>query len=433
VTRRGADDVAPAQAGLAHMTAALLEQGTTTMGAEALSDAFAAIGAQHGAAMDWDSGGAYVKVLGPQLPRAIELLAEVVQRPAFSQDEIDRWRARRLAEIRSERDSPRVVAGMVTARAVFGDAHPYGRPLTGLESTVTGLTREQVLQFYGSHFVPSESAIVVAGDVTLAQLRPLLQRTFGAWRPTPASPAAARAPVADAPALAPRVLLVDRPRSPQSVVILAAPGAPRSDRDFARIQVGNAILGEVFSSRINMNLREQHAYTYGARSRFAFRRGRGPFTAGGAMITRHTAAAASEILAEIRRIREGDVTADELTTARTAIVEGFRAQFATAEGTADAVSDLFVYGLPNDELVRYPRAIEGVTQRDVRRVLTERVDPARLSLVVVGDRAAVGGSLEALQRGSVIVTDHEGTPVSGGAATQPATADGGAPGADASR
>ncbi|MFO0562081.1 MAG: pitrilysin family protein [Polyangiales bacterium] len=414
VTRRGGDDVPVEQAGIAHMTASLLEQGTASLGAEQLSDAFAAIGAQHATAMEWDSGGAYVKVLAPQFGRAVELLADVIQHPAFANDEIERWRARRLADIRAERDSPRVVAGMVMARAVYGDAHPYSRPLTGVESSVRAITRDQVIQFYRSHFVPQDSALVIAGDITLAQLRPMIERSFGQWRQeAPATPLAATRPaVPAAPAGPTRVWVVDRPRAPQSMVYFASEGVARNNADFERIQVGNAILGEVFSSRINLNLREAHAYTYGARSRFAFRRGAGPFTAGGAMITRHTAAAATEILNEVRRIRESDVTADELTTARTAIVEGFRAQFATAEGTADAVSDLFVYDLPDSFVASYPRNVERVNARDVRRVLTERLDPAKLHLVVVGDRAAVSDGLDALRRGPIEVRDHEGAAVS---------------------
>jgi zinc protease len=148
------------------------------------------------------------------------------------------------------------------------------------------------------------------------------------------------------------------------------------------------------------------------------------------MITRHTAAAATEILNEVRRIRESDVTPDELTTARTAIVEGFRAQFATAEGTADAVSDLFVYSLPDSFVAGYPRNVERVSARDVRRVLTERLDPAKLHLVVVGDRAAVSEGLDALRRGPVEVRDHEGAPVS---ATTDSAPRANAQGADAGR
>jgi predicted Zn-dependent peptidase len=413
VTRRGGDDVPVEQAGIAHMTASLLEQGTTSLGAEQLSDAFAAIGAQHATTMEWDSGGAYVKVLAPHFERAVELLADVIQHPAFANDEIERWRARQVAEIRAARDSPRVVAGTVIARAVYGDAHPYSRPLTGVESSVRAITRDQVVQFYRSHFVPQDSALVIAGDITLAQLRPMLERSFGQWRQeAPATPlAAVRPAVPAAPSGPARVWLVDWPRAPQSMVYFASEGVARNNADFERIQVANAILGEVFSSRINLNLREAHAYTYGARSRFAFRRGAGPFTAGGAMITRHTADAATEILNEVRRIRESNVTADELTTARTAIVEGFRAQFATAEGTADAVSDLFVYDLPDSFVASYPRNVERVTARDVRRVLTERLDPAKLHLVVVGDRAMVSEGLDALRRGPIELRDHEGAAV----------------------
>jgi len=424
ITRRGGDDVPVEQAGIAHMTASLLEQGTSTLGAEQLSDAFAAIGAQHATSMDWDSGGAYVKVLAPHFARALELLADVVQRPAFADDEIERWRARRLAEIRAERDSPRMVAAIVAARAVYGDTHPYSRPITGVESSVRSITRDQVIQFYRSHFVPQDSALVIAGDITLAQLRPLVERSFGPWRQqAPTTPIASpRPPVPPAPSSPARVWLVDRPRAPQSMVLFACEGVARNNPDFERIQVANAILGGVFSSRINLNLREAHAYTYGARSRFAFRRGAGPFTAGGAMITQHTAAAASEILNEVRRIRESDVTADELISARTAIIEDFRARFATVEGTADVVSDLFVYNLPDRFITDYPRNIERVDARDVRRVLTERLDPAKLHLIVVGDRAAVSEGLAALGRGPIELRNHEGAPVTA-TASESATAE----------
>lgn len=179
----------------------------------------------------------------------------------------------------------------------------------------------------------------------------------------------------------------------------------------------NAILGGIFSSRINLNLREQHGYTYGARSSFALRRGVGPFTAGGAIITAHTADAVREILSEIERMRSTNVSSAELTTAQTAIIEGFRAQFATTEATADAVSEVFVHRLAADEFVRLPRDIQRVRIADVRAIATSMITPARLNVVVVGDRATVAPMLEGLSRGAVTLLDNEGAPASATAPT----------------
>lgn len=185
VSRRGADDVPTAQSGVAWMTAALLEQGTTTLSAEALSDAYAAIAAQHGSSVDWDSAEVSVRVLPSNAPRAMELLADQVQRPAFAPEEIERLRTRRLAAIRAEKDSPRAVAAIVGARVLYGNDHPYSRPVNGVEGTIRGLTREQVVNYYRAHYVPNDCALVVTGAITMSELRPLAVRLFGSWRQRP--------------------------------------------------------------------------------------------------------------------------------------------------------------------------------------------------------------------------------------------------------
>jgi predicted Zn-dependent peptidase len=441
VTRHAADDVAPAQSGLAWMTSELLEQGTTRRNAEALSDAYAAIGAEHDTGVDWDSAGVSIKVLAPRFGQALDLLAEQVQQPAFSQTEIDRLRTRRLANLRAERDSPPAVASMLTARLLYGDEHPYSRPVAGFEQSIRAISRQQIQEFYQSHYVPADSALVVTGDITVEQLRPLVERTFGQWHGAAGTTATStQAPLrAGPPAVTagpPRVWLVDRPHAAQSSIVLSMPGAARSDPNFAKLEVANTILGGMFSSRINMNLREAHAYTYGARSRISFRRGVGPFSAGGAMITRHTANAAQEILNEVRRMRERNVTAEELRTAQTKLIEAMRANFASVEGTAALVSNLFVYGLPLSQLTDYPASVQRVTRQDVR-AMSQRWDTARLNLVVVGDRAAIEEGLVALRRGAIELRDPDGnpvipaptptsTPTTASAATTASTADAGA-------
>ncbi len=406
VTRRGGDDVAVSRAGLASFVGVLLETGTATRSSLEVSDAYAALGAEHSTWMSWDSGGAAMKVLAPNFEPALGVMADVILHPAFAPDEIERARARRLASLQQEADSPRTLATNLAVRTVYGDAHPYGRSLTGTDVTVRAITREDIQRFYASHFVPADFALVVVGDITRAAVTPVLQHAFGDWH---ARAAAARPPARPAAfGRGPRIFLTDRPHAPQSAVLLAHAGVPRTSRDYAPLVVMNSILGGMFSSRINLNLRETHAYTYGAGSSFTFRHGAGPFTVGGAIVTVNTADAVHEILVEMSRIRRDDVTPDELAAARARITESLPARFETTDQTAAAMSELYAYGLPLDEFATITARINAVTQADVRRVATRYLDPDHARIIVVGDRETVEPALGRLGLGAVELRDVHG-------------------------
>jgi zinc protease len=427
ITRRGGDDAPVAQAGLASLVGTLLETGTRTRNALQLSDEFAALGAEHATMMLWDSGGGFIKVLATHFEPALALLADVIQNPAFAPDEIERARALRLASLQQELDMPRMIAANVAARAVYGDTHPYGRALTGNEAAIRAITRPMIEAFYRSHFVPSDGAMVVVGDITRASLTPMLERTFGSWH--------ARAPaprhVAEPPHLAPgeaRIVLVDRPRAAQSAVSVAHVGVPRSSPDYAAIVVMNTILGGMFSSRINLNLREAHSYTYGAGSIFAFRHGAGPFGAGGAIVTAATGPAIHEILGELARMRSENVTDAELALAKARITESLPARFETDDQTATAVSELFTFSLPMDEYATIAQRVHAVTAADVRRVAEHFLDPDHARIVVVGDRAVVEPQLRELNLGPIEIRDPHGERIPGtpGTAANPQGSDTGA-------
>jgi zinc protease len=425
VTKRGGDDAPVNRAGLASLVGTLLETGTTTRNSIELSDAYAALGAEHATWMSWDSGGGFVKVLTANYEPALTILADVIQHPSFAQDEIERARARRLAALQQEADSPRTLASNLAARTVYGETHPYGRSSSGTEAGVRAITRQDIQRFYQTHFVPADGALVVVGDVTRASVTPVLERTFGRWHAT----APRQRPVANPPALRPgtRVFVIDRPHAPQSAVSLAQAGVPRSSRDYAAVVVMNTILGGMFSSRINLNLRERHAYTYGAGSSFQFRHGAGPFSIGGAIVTDHTADAVHEILDELARMRNGDVTAEELALAKARVTESLPSRFETTDQTASAVSDLFAYGLPLDEYATITARINAVTAADVRRVAQQYLDPDHARIVVVGDRETVEPALHQLQLGDVEIRDVHGDPVhatTAGSSSSPAAAGG---------
>lgn len=423
VTRRGASDGPPSvvqRPGLASFTGSLLELGTRRRDSLRLSDDLESIGAEHTAWMSWDSGGVSLKVLASNFQPGLELLADMVQNPAFDREEIERLRLRRLAAIRQELDSPRTIASNVAARVVFGDAHPYGRSLIGTMESVRAITPAEIAAFYRSHYGASDGALIVVGDVTRAAIEPQLNTLFGRWRPR--TPAPVPAPVPAQVRGVPRIFLVDRGPVPQSNIVIAHVGVPRSTPDYAAIVVMNTILGGMFSSRINLNLREAHAYSYGAGSGFAMRHLPGPFAVSAAVTTRHTADAIREVFNELNRMRTTDVTEEELRAAQSRLTESLPARFEGVDQVANAIADIFVYNLPLDEYATYAARIRAVTVADVRRVAQQYLDPDNARVVVVGSRADVEQSLRELNMGPVEIRTPLGDPEAAAAsASGPAT------------
>jgi predicted Zn-dependent peptidase len=406
VVKGGQGDLATERPGVMSFVGAMLEQGTATRTALQISDDYEAIGAQHGASMQWDSGGASVKVLGEQLDKGLAILADVVQKPSFPEAEIARLKARRVAALSLEKNSPPAMAANALAASVYGRAHPYGHSLSGREDDIKKVGRDELLRAYRRVYVPRNAAIVVAGDVTRKDLEPKLEAAFGGWKGG-AAPALATPKVAAAKD-APRLVLVDRPGAPQAQVLLAEPGVAMSTPDRDALTVMNAILGGVFSSRINMNLREAHAYTYGARSRFVMRHGAGPFNAGGAIFSDKTGPAIHELFTEITRMAQEDVRDEELADAKEFIKLGMPGRFETVTDVTGALEDLFVYDLPLDEYATRAQRIAAVTAADVKKVAAAHIHPRTLKIIVVGDRAKLEPGLESLHLGTPELRDAFG-------------------------
>jgi len=407
VVKGGAGDYASERPGVLSFVGAMLEQGTAKRSALQISDDYEAVGAQHGAWVDWDGGGATVKVLVRELDKALAILSDVVTAPTFPEAEVARLKSRRLAALALERTNPGAMANNAVAAALYGRAHPYGNSLSGREDDAKKITRDELVKAYKRVFVPRNATIVVAGDVTKEAILPKLEAAFGGWKgagaPPPKTPQVAP-PKGDAP----RLVVVDRPNAPQAQVFLAEPGVPVSTPDRDALSVMNAILGGVFSSRINMNLREAHAYTYGARSRFAMRHGPGPFTAGGAMVADKTAPAVHELFMEIEAMLSREVTPDELADAKENLKLALPGRFETVGDVTNAVADLAIFDLPLDEYVTREKRIDAVTAADVRRVAAAHLHPHGLRVIVVGDRAKIAPELEALHLGAIEARDAYG-------------------------
>jgi zinc protease len=409
VVKAGAGDLPNQPPGLLSFLGSMLEQGTAKKTALEISDAFESIGAQHGAWVDWDSGGATVKVVTAKLDPALGLLGDVVVHPSFPEAEIERLKARRLAALHQEKNNPQAMWSNATVASLYGRAHPYGQSLSGRVPDLSKLTHAALVKAHAALFVPSRAAIVVAGDVTQGALARKLEATFGGWQGE-GSPAVTPKPPA-APTDPARVVWVDKPGAPQSVVRLAELGVARLAPDRDAILVMNAILGGMFSSRVNLNLREAHAYTYGASSSFQMRHGAGYFSVGGNIVADKTAPAIVEMFKELRAMRDRPVSDEELETAKENIKRAMPGRFETVSEVTGAVSDIAVFGLPLDEYATRPARIDKVTAEDVMKAARAHLHPDVIKVVVVGDRAKLEPTLETLHLGPLEEVDPYGDPL----------------------
>lgn len=388
--------------GLATFTATMLQQGAGSRTALDVADETAFLGAQLSSAAGYDVATVTLHVPKRRLAAALDLLSDVVLRPTFPDSEVTRQRELRRTQLLQQRDEPVAVANVAFPAIVYGAAHPYGRPLAGNDSAVTGLSRDGVIQFYGAFYRPNTARLLVVGDVTLEEARQLVSARFGAWarRDAPATQAAV------APEPAPRAIyLIDKPGAAQSVVRIGHVGPARDTQDYFALQVLNTILGGAFTSRLNQNLRETHGYTYGAGSAFALRRAGGPFVAQASVVTAKTDSSLIEFMKELRRIRDEAVPAAELEKAKQYIVLGLPGDFETTAGAAFRFRDLLIYGLPFDYYGGYIDRINAVTAADVQRVARRYIDPDRFDIVIVGDRSQIEAGLRALNEGPIVYRD----------------------------
>ena len=390
VTRAGGEANPGDQPGLADFTAAMLSEGTATRTSTQIAEDAEKLGTQIGVSASMDSADADVTVLTNHADDAMGLLADVIEHPAFHPDDLERIRKQRMVRIQQEADSAGAIASRVGLKTIYGD-QPYGSTTSGTVDSVKAVTRDQMQQFWSGHYGPGAAALVIAGDMDEAQARALAEKHFGGWAGTAKGEVSLPA-VPAAPAM--KIVLVDKPGSPQTALFAYGLGLPRSTPDLQALQLMNYTLGASFGSRINMNLREVHGFTYGARSQFALYREGGPFTAGGLVKTDVTEAATKELLAELKRIQSEPPTEEELKMARVANIQSIPAQFETTGATANTMGSLFIYNRPLDYFATLPAAYEKVTPEEVARVAREDVHPGSLAVVAVGDKAKIEAGLK---------------------------------------
>lgn len=383
----------PTLPGLAAFYAEMLRTGTETLGSEALADAFESLGTRLAVDADYESVEMAATVLTTHAARLTELMADVVLHPAFASGELERVRRQLTVGLQQERDEPRALAERLFWHVAYG-AHPYGHAVSGSSSALARVTREDVVA-YGDRVARAKNAtLVLVGDLDETQAAELAHRVFGNWA------AGARIDDVAAPiATAPGVYVIDQPEAAQSQLRVGSLGVARSDPDRDALLLCNAVLGGQFNSRINMNLREDKGYTYGAFSHFAFMRQPGPFVVSTGVRTDTSAAALDEILREIAAMREAAVTQQELNDARNLYVLSLPSAFQTVGGVASSVAQLALYDLPLDHLRTLPQRLAAITPDDILRVARQHLHLDAMSIVVVGDRKLIEKSLEELRRG----------------------------------
>ncbi|HVE78007.1 MAG TPA: pitrilysin family protein [Gemmatimonadaceae bacterium] len=405
VAEAGASADAAGREGAAQLVARLLLEGTETLDGAALAERFESLGAAVEASADWDGALVRMTVLASRLGEAFPLFAEAVLAPGFPPREVERLKQERLAELLQLRAEPRGLADEMFDRFLYAPASRYAYPAGGSETSVAALDRGALLGFWRERYRAGGMTLVVAGDVTADAVERLARASFGDL-PGGASPPVRVA--AEAARLTRAIHVVTKDEAPQSELRVGHVGLPRSHPDYFPVVVMNAVLGGLFSSRINLNLREAHAYTYGAHSGFDWRRAPGPFVVDAAVKSDVTHLAAREVLREIDRMRAEPIAADELSLATSYLDGVFPIRYETTGAIAAALASLVVYGLPDDYFDTYRSRIRGVTTGAVREAAERHLDPARLQMVFVGDPEAIRQPLEGLEFGPVAVYDADG-------------------------
>ena len=387
--------------GLAAITSDMLDEGCGDLDALALHDTLGSIGAHLDSEIGSDATILTVSSLVRFADRATALLADMVTRPRLEAPDFDRVRELRLNRLVQMRDMAPALADRAFAQLLYGN-HPYGHLPIGTEDSLRSMMLGDVREFHGSMFAPSRMTIVAAGDATHEALGDFVQAAFGSWT---APPTGDLADAASLPAPSPpreRVALLHRSGAAQSELRIGHIGVPRRTPDYHALLVLNMVLGGQFVSRINMNLRENKGYTYGARTSFDFRRGPGPFGLYASVQSEVTVDAIFEALGELHAIR-GDrpVTPAELETGRAALTRGYPRNFETAEQISRGAAQLALYDLPDDYFSTFMPRVRAVDEAAVTRAASHHIDPSRLLTVIVGDRDKVGPALPRLNLGAV--------------------------------
>ena len=393
--------------GVATFTQSMMSEGTTTKTGDQLSDAMQLLGTGIGVGVSGEEGSISFVSTKKNFDAALTLLADMMLNSTFPSEALERLRARTLVNLTQAKDQPNAIGSQVFAKVLYGDAHPYGQRMT--VASAKAITRDDVIAFHKAYFQPGRAIITVVGDVTPSSAKASVEKALAAWSKAGDKPAFTYPRL---PELQPaKIYLVDKPGAAQSVFNIGLPGPPRNTPDYFALEVLNTLLGGMFQSRLNANIREQKGYSYGVSSNFSYGKGPGAFRTGGAIVSNKTDLALIEFMKELKGI-VGDkpITDEEITTAKESLIQSLPQRFASVNAINNSITSLTVQGLPDDYYQTYAKNVSAVTKEDLLRVAKRYIDLNHLYIVIVGNRAEIEAGLKATNIAPITYIDIEGNP-----------------------
>ncbi len=401
------------KSGTANFTMDLMGEGAGKLGALAFADAADMLGASMGASASLDSASVYLSALKENLAPSLALYADMLRTPRFDQGEIDRVKATWIAGIQQEKVNPNAVAMRVLPPLLYGKGHPYAIPFTGSgrEADIQSLTRQDLVDFHRDWLRPEHGTLIVVGDTTLKEIVPLLERQLGDWKSTGPAPQV-KATVDVARPAKGRVFLIDQPGAVQANLFAGQVVPSTLDAGATRFDIANGVLGGDFTSRLNMNLREEKHWSYGARSSASSTLGQRPWMAMAPVQIDKTGEAMAEMRREIADFASGTeaITAPEVTRIRNIQTLSLPGAYETASAVMGTISGIVRYQRPDDYVFKRKAEIEAMTPAQVQQAAAT-LDPNALTWVVVGDLKQTEKEVRALNLGEVTVIDADGNPV----------------------
>ena len=405
VINAGSDHDPPSGPGVASMTAELLDEGTETRTALQIAEQLDFLGASFSIRSALDGTFISLNTLTKHLDEALRVYADVLAHPTFPQAEFDRLKNQRLASLLQQKDQPATIASISFNRIIYGADHSYGNNAAGTEKSIKDLRRENLVEFYNRYYRPNNATLIVVGDTELKDITAKFEHAVQDWKPgATAPPQLPPTPVVERR----RVYMIDKPGAVQSEIRIGYPALARNTPDFFAVTLMNRILGGQFSSRLNLNLREKHGFSYGVRSAFSFTKHPGPFVASGAVVTAKTDSALREFLYEIDLMHNQSATNEELDFVKKGLTGNFALGFETPSQIAAALTSVALYGLPENYLQTYIENIHHVSREQVETASKKYLDTSKMAIVFVGDLKAVRENVEKLKLGDTVICDLEG-------------------------
>jgi len=400
--------------GTASLAMNMLDEGTTSRSALAISDELDRLGANLGSGSNLDVSVVTLSALKENLSASLDLYADVILNPAFPENELDRLKKQQVAAIQREKVTPVQMALRVFPKLLYGQDHAYGLPFTGsgTEASVTTLTRDDLADFHQTWFKPGNATLIVVGDVGMNELQPLLEARFKDWKQG-SVPRKNIGTVAHKDA--PQVYLMDRPGSQQSIIFAGHVAPPTNNPNEIAIETMNTILGGAFTSRVNMNLREDKSWSYGAFTLLVDARGQRPFIVYAPVQTDKTSESMQEIARELRDILgEQPITNEEVEKAQQNQTLTLAGQWETNNAVEGSIGQMVRFGLPNDHFDTYAQRVRSLNVAQVTEAAHEVVHPDNLVWIVVGDRAVIEPTIRELGLGEIFIMDSDGNVVGEG-------------------